>query len=234
MLTKLGIASAIIIVLFASANIVAERVAEDLVADGVAREFDLSRRPDVDLTGFPVLFRALGGNLPDVRFTAERIVAGDLQIAELSVQMTGIEGTGSLFSGPYSIEVRDGVASVVVDDEGINALLAARDRDATVRINEGGVRVRTTIEYRGRRQVSAAARVRLDGRRFVVTPVRGSITIDGKPAPSSLEARARKAATLDVELPTLPGGIEPTEVVLAPGRMTVNASLGGRTIEVRR
>lgn len=233
LLTRLGIAFAIIGVLFASVNVVAERIAEDLVADAVAREFDLSRRPDVDLTGFPIVFRALRGDLPDVRFTAEQLVAGDLQIASLSVQLSGIEGTGQVFRGPYAIAVGDGVASVVVDEAGVNALLASRERSATVRLNDGAVRVQTSFRYRGRREVSAIARVRLTGSRLVVTPVRGSITIDGEPAPPSLEARARKAATIDVALPELPGGIRPTEVALLPGRLHVNASLAGRTIQVR-
>lgn len=233
-LYKLGIVAAIVGVLFASANVLAERVAEDRVADAVAREFDLSRRPEVDLSGFPILFRLLRGGLPDVRFSARSIVAGDLQIASLSVGLTRLDGEGSILKGPYSITVGKGSATVVVDEEGVNALLASRDEDATVRINKGAVRVNTEIEFRGRRKVSAAARVQLRGNRLLITPVPGSVTVDGEPAPPSLEAEARRAATSDIQLPTLPGGIKPTSLTLTPGEVTLTAVLDARTIEVRK
>lgn len=233
LLTRLGLVVAICALLFANANVIAERVAEDLVADAIAEAFDLGRRPDVDLTGFPILVRAVRGDLPDVRFTAARLVAGDLQIASLDVRLRGLRGNGSLLGGDYAISIAAGVATVVVDEAAVNALLAARGEDATVRINQGGVRVSTHIEFLGRRKVSAAARVRLRGQHLVIAPVRGSVTIDGEPAPPLLEERARREATITVVLPTLPGDVRPTSVALTPGEITIGASLAARTIDVR-
>lgn len=232
-LQRSGLALAILAVLFANANVLAERIAEDMVADGVSKGFDLSRRPDVDLTGFPILVKALKGELPDVGFTARTFVTGDLQVEHLSVRLTGLRGKGSLFSGPYSITVASGVAQIVVNTAGVNAWLASRDEDATVVINEGRARVTTHIQFRGRRTISAAARVALDGDRVTITPVSGSFLLDGEPAPPVVEQRARRDATFAVDLPSLPGGLRATSLELVPGEVHITAKLSDRTFEVR-
>lgn len=232
-LRRLGLLIAILAVLFASANVLAERVAEDLVADGVVKEFDLQTRPEVDLAGFPILLRALRGDLPDVRFTVRDLVAEDLHIRSLAVSLASLRGVGSLFSGPYAIEVGEGGAEVVVAASAVNSYLRAHGEDATVTIGTGRVVVRTTVEFRGRRAVVASATVRLRGNTVRITPIASSITVDGEPAPRSIRDRAIREATVSVELPELPGGVRPTALDLVRGEVRMTATLDGRSITVR-
>lgn len=232
-LKRLGILAAILAVLFASANLLAERVAEDLVADGVAREFELAARPDVDLTGFPILLRALRGDLPDVRFTASDVRTRELRITSLVVSLRSLRGVGSLFGGAYAIEVGTGTAEVTIDQAAVNALLRARGEEATVSIGNGRVVVRTKVRFFGTRAVVAGATVRLRDGALHITPIRSSIIVDGRPAPPALRDRAAREATLRIDLPHLPGDVRPGDLVLTRGLVRMTASLDGRSITVR-
>lgn len=232
-LQRLGILVVILAVLFASANVLAERVAEDLVADGAVREFALAERPAVDLNGFPILLRALRGDLPDVRFTVRDLVAEDLRIRSLTVSLRALRGKGSLFGGPYAIEVGDGTADVLVAEAAVNAFLRAHGEEAMVTIGVGRVIVRTHIAFRGRRAVVARATVRLRGNTVQVVPIADSLTVDGRPASRSMRDRAMRKAAVEIDLPALPGGVRPRTLTLVPGAVRLSASLDGRSIPVR-
>ena len=231
---KLLILVLILGVVFVGGNVYGERFAEDRIAVAVRDAFGLSKTPEVEIDGFPIVMKVFSGSLPSMTVNARDVRVRDLEVAALTVVLEGIEVEGGLLGdGDLVVVVAEGSASAEVDEAAVNALLRDRGEDATITLlPDGRARVRAMRPFLGvPRRFVATGRLVLEGQRLVFDARR--VTIDGRDPPPGFEAEARRRATVSVDLPKLPGGFSIDELATEQGSLTLTASAQDKRITLR-
>lgn len=194
--------------LLAVADRVAEGIAEDRVARQIAERGQLAGEPAVDITGWPFLTQALAGEYSDVRIalTAEQLGQPAGTTADVSLQGVQV---------PLSDVLGGSVAEIPVDRvEGTAALswalLSEQLGGDTALTREGdGVRVDRTVEVFGQEvPLTAAGQVTLDGQDLVVTVEEASGA--GVDLPDVVVDRASDLLDFRYSVPALPFGLQVT------------------------
>lgn len=222
-------------ILFFVGSIVVESFAESQLSNGMRSTLDLRERPTVQIDAFPILYRVFQGEIPRVRVEAERFVVGGLEIAELSMDMRGVETSlGTLVrQNRFDLTIQQGSASARVTQASINGFLSREKVDAVVTLRPDGLVtvVNDEVIAGTRHRFAATGRVGLEARVLRFRPER--ITMDGAPVPGALRSRAQRETTFSVEIPKLPVNILPTEVVVREGQLVLVASLDKFVLQVR-
>ncbi|MFD0853313.1 DUF2993 domain-containing protein, partial [Actinomadura adrarensis] len=99
-----------------AADRIGVRIAENQIADQVATQYDLPRRPDVDIHGFPFLTQALGGEYEQVDasigdWTQEGVTLTDVR---LEMRTIGAPLSDITSGNVNNVTVRTATASAVV------------------------------------------------------------------------------------------------------------------------
>lgn len=218
--------------LFVGGNVVAENAAESRLA-AVARDaFGLDATPTVQLDVFPIVTKIISGELPGLTITAEDVTVDDLAIATLVATLRDVRVDGGILGGAdLSVTVGEGSVTAEVTQQAINALLKRRGERATVALTPGRARVTATRTFLGRdRKLVATGRVVLRKRTLVFEP--DSVTVDGEPPPRALEAEAERQATVEIDLPALPGGFRVNRVDVSDGMLVLTADVSDRRIDL--
>ena len=227
--------AAVPVLLFFGASAVVEAFAESQLADGMRRTLSLNERPDVQIEAFPFLLRVVQGRIPRVRVDASTIVIEELEIRQLSLDLEGVEASlGALVRwNRFDLTVDHGDGSVRVAERSINAYLARKKEDVLVTLREDGTVAVTAEEVIGgrRRRFVATGHLTLGGRTLSFRP--DAVTMDGRPVPAALRGRARRETSVSVDLPMLPAGIVPGEVLVTKGELSLVANLEGFVLEMR-
>ena len=203
-------------------------VAEDQVAETIAREADLAAPPEVEVVGFPILHEAVRGRYDEVRitFTAEQLrqpagTRADVVLRGAQIPLTELFGEVSR----VPVERIDGTATLSY------ALLSEElGPDTDLERDGDGLRVNTTVEVAGQElPLSADGTVTLDGDELVID-VRGASGA-GVELPEDLVERINEALRLRYPVPELPYGLELTDVRPGDEGVVVRARADRTVIE---
>jgi hypothetical protein len=221
--------------LFLGGSVVLESVAETQLANGMRTTLDLKTRPSVQISAFPILYRIIQGRIPRAQVEASDVVIEGLEIAELEIDMEGVEASLDVLvrQNKFDLTVDSGDATARITEKSINAFFAREKIDAVATLRADGTVtiVNDEVIAGTRHRFAATGRVSLGGRVLTFKPSR--MTMDGAPVPAALVSRARRETTFSVEIPRLPAGITPSEVVVEQGVLTLVANLDGYVLKVR-
>lgn len=184
--------------------------AEDEVAAQLQEDLALSRPPEVEITGFPVLTQAIAGRYDDVRLRLDAADVAGLRDLDVVVQLRGLQITlGELFSEDVEaipVERIDGAVSVPY------ATVAEQIGDGVTVAGDGNaVTVTETFTVLGQSfPVSGTGEVTVLGpQRLGVTVT--ALDLGGVEIPESLLDQFRDQLSFTYELSPLPFGLTVTD-----------------------
>ena len=221
--------------LFFGGSAVIETFAESQLSNGMRTTLGLKERPSVQIEAFPIILRVIQGRIPRVTVEAHTVVIQGLEIAELSMDMKGVEASVDVLvrQNKFDLTVESGSGFARVTEGSINAFLVREKKDAVTTLREDGL---VTVVANGviagtRHTFGATGTLSLGGRVLTFKPTR--FTMDGRPVPKAFASLARRETTFSVEIPKLPAGIVPSEVVVKKGELSLIANFDAFVLKVR-
>jgi hypothetical protein len=198
---------------------------EDQIAKGVAREFDLSVEPDVQVKGFPLVLRALQERLDGVDVSVEDQVFEGLRVRAVDLHIDEVRFTSSELlrgSGTVVISGGDGQADILDDD--LTEYLVGTGLAVDVRFEGGTVRVTGPVTVAGiTANASVVGTLALDGDVLRFTPTTVDVgSIAGALDVAAVEAVVRQQFRFTAPVPQLQG-VTLTEVSIGDGNASVDA-----------
>ena len=225
---KLLIAAVVLLILGVAADFAAARVFEDRVTDVLQREYDLDRRPVVQVRDFPFLPHLATGRFSAIDVAATDLRAKGVNAARLALQLRDVRVPREVLLGdPGGVDVGRAEGQVELTEAEVNRLLADRLPGASLAAGRDGVRGRLRTELLGRPLEAVATgglAVRGDAIAFTPDSVRLGNGVD-----QALESQLAPRLTFEVPLPELPAGLRLERVETRPGAVVV----GGRAAAVR-
>ena len=226
---KLLIAVVVLLVLGAAADFVAARVFEDRVTEALQREYELGRRPVVQVRDFPFLLHLATGRFSTIDVAATDASAKGINAAKLQLTLHGVEVPREVLLGePGQVTVERADGTVELTEAEVNRLLADRLQGGELAISEDGVEVRTQVAFLGQ-TLDAQVAGELGARDGEVTFTAEEVRLDGQgsldPAQLNLDA---SRFTFQVPLPELPAGVRLERIETRPGSVV----LSGRAASV--
>lgn len=226
---------AIPVAVFLGGSAVAETFAEGQLSNGMRTTLGLRERPSVQIEAFPLFLRVAQGRIPRVTVEAHTLTIEGLEIAEISMDMRGVEASLDVLvrQNKFDLTVERGNGFARVTQDAINAYLVRKKIDAVTTLRaDGVVAVQSTGVVAGtRHRFGATGRLTLDARVLTFRPTR--FTMDGAPVPKALVTLARRETSYSVELPKLPAGLLPGEVIVTKGVLELRANLDDFVLKVR-
>jgi LmeA-like phospholipid-binding len=226
---KLLIAVVVLLLLGAAADFVAARVFEDRVTEALQREYDLGRRPVVQVRDVPFLPHLLTGRFSTIDVAATDASAKGINAAQLQLTLHGVEVPREVLLGePGRITVERADGTIELTEAEVNRLLADRLRGGALAIEEDGVEVRTQVPFLGQ-TLDALVAGRLGARDGEVTFTAEEVRLgdQGVLDPGQADLLASRF-TFQVPLPDLPAGVRLERVETRPGTVV----LSGRAASV--
>jgi hypothetical protein len=222
---RLLIAGVVLLVLGVAADFGAARLFESRVTDALQRNYDLPKRPVVQVRDFPFLPHLLSGRFETIDLAASDVTARGITIANLELHLRDVTVPRNvLLGGRGIVRVTRTDGEVALSEAEINRLIGERLQGGTLTLTADGVRARVSTEVLGRPLVATVnGRLSVRGGRVAFTP--RTIEIEGI-RDSALEAQLASRFTVDVPLPALPAGFTVERVVTEPG-MAVLAGRAG-------
>lgn len=221
--------------LFLGGSAIVESFAEGQLANGMRTTLDLKERPSVQIEAFPIFLRIAQGRIPRVTVEAHDVVIEGLKIAEISMEMEGVEASLDVLirRNKFDLTVERGNGFARITEGSINAFLERERIDAVTTLRaDGFVNVVSTGVIAGtRHRFGATGTLSLGAGRLTFKPTR--FTMDGAPVPKAFVSLARKETTFTVDIPELPAGILPSRVAVTQGELKLVASLEGFVLKVR-
>ena len=225
---KLLVAVLVLLVLGVAADFLAARVAENRVAEVLQREYDLSRRPVVQVRDFPFLPHLLTGRFDTVDLAADDVRARGVTVRRVEVHLHDVTVDRSvLLSGHGTITVGHADGQVELDQAELSRLLAERLQGGSLEVLEDGLRLRVSTDLLGQ-PVDAVVTGQLGASGGQVRFMPRQVQVQGLPD-GALSRQLAAAFTFPVPLPELPAGIRIERVVTRPGALVVS----GRAAAVR-
>lgn len=203
------------------ADRVAVHVADQQVAQQIARQGRLPGTPGVDITGFPFLTQAVSGSYDDVRIALTAAQLGQPAGTSADVSLRGVHvPLSEVLSGSVSripVDHVQGSATIAY------SLLAAQlGGDTSLRQEGNGLRVTRTVTVLGQNlPLTASGTVRLQGNALVVDVQH--VSGAGVSIPSALVGRVSHLLDVRYPVPALPFGLQLTAV--SPGADGVQVQL---------
>ena len=227
---KLLIAAVVLVLLGTAADFVAARVFEDRVTEELQREYDLGRRPVVQVRDFPFLPHLATGRFSTIDLAATDATARGINAAQLQLTLHGVRVPREVMLGdPGRITVDRADGTIELTEAEVNRLLADRLQGGTLAIKEDGVEVRSQVQFLGQ-SLDALVTGELGARdgRVTFTPKEIRLGDQGALDPSTENLLASRF-TFQVPLPELPAGVRLERVDTRPGTVV----LSGRAAAVR-
>lgn len=226
---KLLIAVVVLVLLGAGADFAAARIFEDRVTEALQREYDLGRRPVVQVRDFPFLPHLATGRFSTIDLAATDATARGINAAQLQLTLHGVRVPRDVMLGePGRISVDRADGTIELTEAEVNRLLADRLQGGTLAIKEDGVEVRSQVQFLGQ-SLEALVTGELGARDGGVTFTPKEIRLGelGRIDPSQGGLASR--FTFQVPLPELPAGVRLERVDTRPGTVV----LSGRAAAVR-
>jgi len=230
---KLLIAAVVLVLLGAVADFAAARVFEDRVTDALQREYDLGRRPVVQVRDFPFLPHLATGRFSTIDVAATDATARGINAAQLQLTLHGVRVPRDVMLGePGRVTVDRADGTIELSEAEVNRLLADRLRGGSLAIKEDGVEVRVQVPLLGQ-TLDALVKGKLGARNGEVTFTPDEIRLgeQGRLDPSQEDLLADQF-TFQVPLPELPAGVRLERVDTRPGTVVLSgraASVGVAT-----
>ena len=220
---KLLIAVVVLVLLGAGADFAAARVFEDRVTDVLQREYDLGRRPVVQVRDFPFLPHLATGRFSTIDVAATDAHAKGVNAAQLQLTLHGVRVPREVMLGePGRITVERADGTIELTEAEVNRLLADRLQGGSLAIEEDGVQVRAQVPLLGQ-TLDALITGQLGARDGGVTFTPAEIRLgeQGRIDPSTEELLASQF-TFQVPLPDLPAGVRLERVDTRPGTVVLS------------
>lgn len=227
---KLLIAVVVLVLLGAGADFAAARIFEDRVTEALQREYDLGRRPVVQVRDFPFLPHLATGRFSTIDLAATDATARGINAAQLQLTLHGVRVPRDVMLGePGRISVDRADGTIELTEAEVNRLLADRLQGGALAIREDGVEVRSQVQFLGQ-SLDALVTGELGARDGGVTFTPEEIRLgeQGGIDPSQDDSLASRF-TFQVPLPELPAGVRLERVDTRPGTVV----LSGRAAAVR-
>jgi LmeA-like phospholipid-binding len=227
---RLLIAVVVLVLLGAGADFVAARVFEDRVTEALQREYDLGRRPVVQVRDVPFLPRLATGRFSTIDLAATDATAKGITAAQLQLTLHGVRVPREVLLGePGRVTVDQADGTIELTEAEVNRLLAERLGGGELAIGEDGVEVRTQVPFLGQ-PLDVRVSGTLGARDGEVTFTPDAIRLgEGGRLPPAQEDLLASQLTFRVPLPELPAGVRLERVETRPGSVVLRgraASVG--------
>ena len=220
---KLLIALVVLVLLGAGADFVAARIFEDRVTEALQREYDLGKRPVVQVRDVPFLPRLATGRFSTIDVAATDATARGINAAQLTLTLHGVRVPREVMLGePGRITVDRADGTIELTEAEVNRLLGDRLQGGALAIKEDGVEVHSRVELLGQPLdvlVSGKLGARQGGVTF--TPEEIRLGEQGRVDPSA-EDLLTSRFTFQVPLPDLPAGVRLERVDTRPGTVVLS------------
>ena len=225
---KLLIVVVVLLLLGAGADFAAARVFEDRVTEALQREYDLGRRPVVQVRDVPFLPHLATGRFSTIDLAATDATARGINAAQLKLTLHGVRVPRDVLLGePGRVTVDRADGTIELTEAEVNRLLADRLQGGTLAIKEDGVELRVKVPLLGQTleaQVTGELGAR-DGR-VTFTPDEIRLGEQGRIDPSTEDLLASQF-TFEVPLPELPAGVRLERVDTRPGTVVLSGRAAG-------
>ena len=229
---KLLIAVVVLLLLGAAADFAAARVFEDRVTEALQREYDLGRRPVVQVRDVPFLPHLATGRFSTIDLAATDATARGINAAQLKLTLHGVRVPRDVLLGePGRVTVDRADGTIELTEAEVNRLLADRLQGGTLAIKEDGVELRVKVPLLGQTleaQVTGELGAR-DGR-VTFTPDEIRLGEQGRIDPSTEDLLASQF-TFEVPLPELPAGVRLERVDTRPGTVVLSGRAAGVRVD---
>ena len=229
---KLLIAVVVLVLLGAVADFAAARVFEDRVTEALQREYDLGRRPVVQVRDVPFLPHLATGRFSTIDLAATDATARGINAAQLKLTLHGVRVPRDVLLGePGRITVDRADGTIELTEAEVNRLLADRLQGGTLAIKENGVELRVQVPLLGQ-TLEALVTGELGARdgRVTFTPVEIRLGEQGRIDPSAEDLLASQF-TFEVPLPELPAGVRLERVDTRPGTVVLSGRAAGVRVD---
>ena len=223
---RLLVAAVVLVVLGAGADFAAARIFEGRVTEALQQEYDLGRRPVVQVRDFPFLPHLATGRFSTIDVAATDATAKGVNAAQLQLTLQGVRVPREVMlgdGGQVTVERADG--TIELTEAEVNRLLADRLQGGALDITDDGVELTVDLALVGQAQVKG----KLGARGGAVTFAPDEIRLEGRgrldPATEDLLS---DRFTFRVPLPELPAGVRLERVDTRPGTVV----LSGRAASV--
>jgi len=229
---KLLIAVVVLLLLGAAADFAAARVFEDRVTEALQREYDLGRRPVVQVRDVPFLPHLATGRFSTIDLAATDATARGINAAQLKLTLHGVRVPRDVLLGePGRITVDRADGTIELTEAEVNRLLADRLQGGTLAIKEDGVELRVKVPLLGQ-TLEARVTGELGARdgRVTFTPTEIRLGEQGQIDPSTEDLLASQF-TFEVPLPELPAGVRLERVDTRPGTVVLSGRAAGVRVD---
>jgi hypothetical protein len=225
---KLLVAVVVLVLLGAGADFAAARIFEDRVTDALQREYDLGRRPVVQVRDVPFLPHLATGRFSTIDLAATDASARGINAAQLQLTLRGVTVPREVMLGePGRVTVDRADGTIELTEAEVNRLLADRLQGGRLAVEEDGVRVRAPLTFLGQSlEAIVAGRLGARGGQVTFTPEEVRLDGQGRLDPA-LEDQLASQLTFQVPLPELPAGVRLERVETRPGVVVLSGRAAG-------
>lgn len=229
---KLLIAVVVLLLLGAAADFAAARVFEDRVTEALQREYDLGRRPVVQVRDVPFLPHLATGRFSTIDLAATDATARGINAAQLKLTLHGVRVPRDVLLGePGRITVDRADGTIELTEAEVNRLLADRLQGGTLAIKEDGVELRVKVPLLGQTlEARVTGELGARGGRVTFTPTEIRLGEQGRIDPSTEDLLASQF-TFEVPLPELPAGVRLERVDTRPGTVVLSGRAAGVRVD---
>ena len=225
---KLLIAVVVLVLLGAVADFAAARIFEDRVTEALQREYDLGRRPVVQVRDFPFLPHLATGRFSTIDLAATDATARGITAAQLKLTLHGVRVPREVMLGePGRVTVDRADGTVELTEAEVNRLLGDRLQGGRLAIGQDGVQLRTRLQLLGQ-PLDAVVTGRLGARDGGIsfTPTRIRVGDRGPLDPAQVDLLSSQLS-FRVPLPELPAGVRLERVDTRPGTLVLSGRAAG-------
>jgi len=225
---RLLVAAVVLVLLGAGADFAAARIFEGRVTEALQQEYDLGRRPVVQVRDFPFLPHLATGRFSTIDLAATDATARGINAAQLKLTLHGVRVPREVMLGePGRITVDRADGTIELSEAEVNRLLADRLQGGRLAIGQDGVQVRTQLQVLGQPLdllVTGRLGARDGGVTFTPTQIRLGDRGHLDPAQEELLS---SQLTFRVPLPELPAGVRLERVDTRPGTVVLSGRAAG-------
>jgi LmeA-like phospholipid-binding len=224
---RLLVAAVVLVLLGAGADFAAARIFEGRVTAALQQEYDLGRRPVVQVRDFPFLPHLATGRFSTIDLAATDATARGINAAQLKLTLHGVRVPREVMLGePGRITVDRADGTIELSEAEVNRLLADRLQGGRLAIGQDGVQVRTQLQVLGQ-PLDLLVTGRLGARDGGVTFTPTQIRLGDRALDPAQEELLSSQFTFQVPLPELPAGVRLERVDTRPGTVVLSGRAAG-------
>jgi len=224
---RLLVAAVVLVLLGAGADFAAARIFEGRVTEALQQEYDLGRRPVVQVRDFPFLPHLATGRFSTIDLAATDATARGINAAQLKLTLHGVRVPREVMLGePGRITVDRADGTIELSEAEVNRLLADRLQGGRLAIGQDGVQVRAQLQVLGQ-PLDLLVTGRLGARDGGVTFTPTQIRLGDRALDPAQEELLSSQFTFRVPLPELPAGVRLERVDTRPGTVVLSGRAAG-------